>query len=89
MKISKTQILVECAVMMALATVLSLFKVVQLPYGGSVTAASMLPLVVLSYRHGTKWGLGAGICYGIRQQLIDLGTLSYVTTWQSVVAVIL
>ncbi|MCQ2414182.1 MAG: energy-coupled thiamine transporter ThiT, partial [Clostridia bacterium] len=46
-------------------------------------------LVVLSYRHGTKWGLGAGMCYGMLQQLIALGTLSYVTTWQSVVAVIL
>ena len=35
------------------------------------------------------YGLGGALVYGIIQQLLGLSTLSYVTTWQSVVAVIL
>lgn len=85
----KTRKLVECAVFIAIATVLSLIKLVDLPYGGSVTAASMLPMVIIAYRHGLSWGLGSGLVYGAIQQLTGLNTLSYVTTWQSVLAVVL
>lgn len=89
MKISKTRTLVECAIMIALATVLSLIKIIDLPYGGSVTAASMLPIILVAYRHGTGAGLASGLVYGIIQQLLGLNTLSYVTTWQSVIAVVM
>lgn len=81
--------LVESALFIALATVLSLIKLVDLPYGGSVTIACMLPMVLLSYRWGIKWGLGAGLVFGVLQQLLGLNTLSWVTTWQSILAVIL
>lgn len=86
---SVTRKLMESAIMLALATVLSLFKLVELPYGGSVTFASMLPIVVIAYRYGIGWGLLTGLVYGGIQQLLGLHTLSYVTTWQSTVAVIL
>lgn len=89
MKISRTQTMVECAVMIALATVLSLIKVAELPYGGSVTVASMLPVILISYRHGLRWGLGSGLCYAVIQQLLGLSYLSYVSGWQSIVALIL
>lgn len=81
--------LIECAMLIAIATVLSLIKLVDLPYGGSVTAASMLPMVILAYRHGFGWGVGSALVYGALQQLLGLNTLSWVTTWQSVLAVIL
>ncbi len=87
---SKTvRALVESAMMVALATVLSIFKMVDMPYGGSVTIASMLPMIILAYRQGIAWGLGSGLTYAVIQQLLGLNTLSYVTGWQSVVAVIL
>jgi thiamine transporter len=89
MKNNKTRALVECAIFIAIATVLSMFKLLDLPYGGSITMASMLPMVLISYRHGMAKGLTAGLVYGIIQQLLGLNTLSWVTTWQSVVAVIL
>ncbi len=89
MKQNKTKILVECAVFIAIATVLSLFKLLDLPYGGSITLGSMVPMILLSYRHGIFWGLGSGFVYGGIQQLLGFNTLSWVTTWQSVVAVIL
>ncbi len=81
--------LVESAMMIAFATVLSLLKIIELPYGGSVTMASMLPVIILSFRHGIGWGLGSGVAYAALQQLLGLNTLSYVTGWQSVVAIIL
>ena len=84
-----TRALVESAMMVALATVLSIFKIIDLPYGGSVTIASMLPMIILAYRHGLGWGIGAGAVYAVLQQLLGLNTLSYVTGWQSVVAVIM
>ena len=75
--------------MIALGTVLSILKLVEMPYGGSVTLASMLPIVIVAYRHGTKMGMGAGVVFAVIQQLLGLKKLSYFPTWQSVVAVIL
>lgn len=81
--------LTESAVMIALATVLSLIKIIDLPYGGSVTIASMLPIALISYRHGMKWGLISAAVYGVVQQLLGLSTLFWFTSWQSIVAIIL
>ena len=90
MKTAKiTKRLVECSVMIALATVLSMLKLAEMPYGGSVTLASMLPMIVISYRYGMLWGFGAGAVYAAIQQLLGLNNLSYVTGWQSVLAVII
>lgn len=87
--LSPARKLVESAIMLAIATVLSLLKLIDLPYGGSVTVASMLPIIIISYRHNIKWGLLTGLAFGIIQQLLGLKTLSWVTTWQSILAVIL
>ncbi|MBQ4324427.1 MAG: energy-coupled thiamine transporter ThiT [Clostridia bacterium] len=88
MKHTNTQRLVESALMIAVATVLSLFKLAELPYGGSITLASMLPLVILSYRHGLGVGLGSALTYGVLQQLLGLKNLTYFTTPLSVVALV-
>ncbi len=88
-KSNTARALTESAVMIAFAAVLSVFKIVDLPAGGSVTVASMLPVAVISYRHGLGWGFLSSVVYGVLQQLLGLSTLSYVTTWQSIVAVIL
>lgn len=86
--VSQTRKLVESSILVAIATVLSVIPIVSLPYGGSITVASMLPLIIISYRHGLGWGTASGFVYGIIQQLLGLKVLGYVTTWQSVVAVI-
>ncbi|MBR6726756.1 MAG: energy-coupled thiamine transporter ThiT [Clostridia bacterium] len=85
----RTKKMVESALLVAFATVLSLFHIVEMPYGGSVTVASMLPIVLIAYRHGLGWGLGSGVAYAVLQQLLGLKNLSYFTTWQSILAVIL
>ena len=84
--VSTTQRLVLSAMLIAVAAVLSLIKVVDLPYGGSVTPASMLPLVIIAYRFGTPWGLLCGFVYGIIQMLLGLDNFSYVTGAASVIA---
>lgn len=81
--------LVECSLMIALATVLSVFPLFEMPYGGSITLASFLPIVVIAYRHGAKIGLGAAAVASVLQMLLGLKNFSYFTTWQSLVALAL
>ena len=57
----------ECAILVALSFVLSLIKIWQMPLGGNVTLVSMLPVCVISVRHGVKRGLGAAFVYSIFQ----------------------
>ncbi|MBR2313085.1 MAG: energy-coupled thiamine transporter ThiT [Clostridia bacterium] len=85
----QTKKMAEGALMVAFATVLGILPLAQLPYGGSVTVASMLPIILVSYRHGIRWGVGAGFVFGVIQQLLGLSNLSYFTTWQSIVAIVL
>ena len=65
--------MIECAIMIALATVLSMIKLYEAPLGGSVTLLSMLPICVLSIRLGLKWGLTGGFLYAMLQMFLDLG----------------
>jgi thiamine transporter len=67
---SKTRILVECALMIAIGTVLSNIRLFTMPNGGSVTLLSMLPFVLVSFRHGTKWGLFTGFVNSLLQMLL-------------------
>ena len=64
---SRTQILAEIAIFTALSTALSLITFVVFPEGGSVTLASMVPIIWLSLRRGPKIGLFAGTVYGMVQ----------------------
>lgn len=68
-KNSKTRILVEGAIMVALAFVLSCIKVFKLPWGGSITLLSMLPIAIFSIKRGVKAGLFAAFV----SALIQLG----------------
>lgn len=67
---SKTLRLVTSGVFIGLATVLSIIKVFALPFGGSVTLCSMVPILVLSYMYGVKWGLLCGGVYGVLQMIL-------------------
>ena len=80
--------LTECSIMIALSTVLSVLKIIDLPYGGSITAASMLPIVVAVYRHGGIWGIGVALVNSTIQLLFGMNTLSYAVNWQAAVAII-
>lgn len=57
--------------MIALSTVLSQIKILAMPYGGSLTAGSMVPILLVGLRHGTKWGITAGVLTGLLNLIID------------------
>lgn len=67
-------------VMIAMATVLSLFKLFNMPQGGSVTPLSMLPIIVLGYIYGVRWGCFTGMIFGVLQILTG-ATFAGNTLW--------
>lgn len=58
---------IAAAVCIAMSYGLSFVKLFSMPLGGSVTAASMLPLSLFAYLFGPVWGVLAGIVYGFLQ----------------------
>lgn len=70
MKNKQTLILVETAVMVAFAYVLSLFRVVEMPQGGSVSLA-MLPIFVIALRWGGIPGMVAGLLFSATKLLTE------------------
>ena len=74
--------------MIALAVTLSFFPIYEVLMGGSVTFAAMLPIIILAYRHGAKWGFGAAFVFSVLQLLLGLKSLSYGTTALAVISII-
>lgn len=66
--------LTETAVFIALAVALSMVKIFQLPLGGSVTLVSMLPICILSFRYGVKWGFFSSFIYSLFQLMLGITT---------------
>jgi thiamine transporter len=72
--------MIECALMIALATVLSYIPLFSMPWGGSITLCSMAPLVIISLRHGVKWGVGTGLVHGLLQMMLGFQNVLYCQT---------
>ena len=89
MKNNKTYRLVVTAMLIAIATVLNEFAVVQLPYGGGVTIFSQVPIIALGYIFGPAWGLLSGFVMSLLQFLFGLSNLSYVKGFSSYLILIL
>ena len=66
-----TKVLAEVSVMVALSLVLNFIKIYQLPQGGSITLASMVPVLLISFRHGPKVGIFSGVVFGLAQMFLD------------------
>lgn len=52
--------------LLAIAIVLELLSkmfIPEQPFGGQITLVSMLPVVLIAYRHGVKWGFVASVTY--------------------------
>ena len=62
-RLKRVRALCECAIMLALAVVLSYIKFWQLPFDGSITLFSMLPVCLIAIKYGWKWGLGTAFCF--------------------------
>ncbi len=77
----KIRSLTEGALMVAAAQILSLFKLWEMPWGGSVVLA-MVPLILYAVRWGLGSGLAAGLVFGVLQFMLDGG---FAIGWQSMV----
>lgn len=66
-----TKVLAEMAIAIALATVLSYIKIFTMPYGGSVTLGSMVPILLIAFRRDYKVGVITGVIYGFVQMFLD------------------
>lgn len=76
---TKTKRLTESAMLLAVAIVLELVSkmlIPEMPFGGQITLVSMLPVVLISYRHGVKWGLWAGVAYALIEMLLGAKTVA-------------
>ena len=75
MKNIDTKKLTISAIMIALATVLSLIKVWEMPLGGSITLLSMLPICLVAITYGTKWGLACSFVYALGQLALSIAAV--------------
>lgn len=76
---TKTKRITESAMLLAVAIVLELISkmfIPEMPFGGQITLVSMLPVVLISYRHGVKWGLAAGVAYALIEMAIGAKTVA-------------
>ena len=65
-----TKRLVISAVFIAVSIVLNELTPIKFPFGGSVTVFSMVPLALLGWTYGIKWGLVCGAVMGTLDMLI-------------------
>ena len=71
--------LTESAMLLSLALVLELVSKMFIPplaFGGQVTLVSMLPVVLISYRHGVRRGMICGFGLALMEMALGGGTLS-------------
>lgn len=84
----RTSMLVFSAVMIAVGTVLSLFKI-DFIMGGGITVCAMLPLVITAWKYGTRWGVFTAFVFSVIQCLLGLDNVQYATSAGMAFAIIL
>lgn len=77
-KATTTRWIVESAIMLAIATVLS-----ELTFsgpwalGGGITFCSMLPIILISFRYDCKRGLVTGVAFSLLQLILGIHNVQY------------
>lgn len=66
-----TKTIATAAICIALSFALSYIKLFDMPFGGAITLASLLPILVFSYIYGIRRGLMVGLIYGMLQAIQD------------------
>ena len=68
----KKTILPYSVLLMLIALGLSYIEIFKWPFGTFVTLASFVPLLVIVYKYGVKWGLFTGLFFGLIKGGIDV-----------------
>ncbi|MDE7406646.1 MAG: energy-coupled thiamine transporter ThiT [Clostridiales bacterium] len=66
-----TRTITYAAVCVALSFALSYVRLFKMPMGGSITFASMLPLMLFAFMFGSRKGVVVGVIYGLLQAIQD------------------
>lgn len=78
--VKKTNKLVTSAMLIALGTAIAFvceyIPFLNLPFGGTITFASLLPLVLIGYLYGPAWGFGSAFVFSLLQMLIGFRTVA-------------
>ena len=86
----KTAKLTVSAVLIALATALSEIKLPGIwVHGGGITIVSMLPLVLLTNRYGTRYGLVCCLGYSLIQMILGIDNLQWAQSFLMGVGIVL
>ncbi len=72
-----TRTLVIASLCIAISFILSYIRFYRMPYGGSVTPGSMLPIMLFAWYFGPIPGLAVGFVYGLLQFAQDGFNFSY------------
>ncbi|MBZ9606737.1 energy-coupled thiamine transporter ThiT [Clostridium estertheticum] len=65
-----TQMITLVGISLALSTVLQFITIIKLPQGGSITAGSMVPIILISLFYGPEVGFLTGFLFGIINFLV-------------------
>ena len=65
-------VIAECGIFIAMSVALSFLKIEVGALGGSIDFV-MVPLFIICYRHGLKYGIASGMVYGILDCIIGGG----------------
>lgn len=60
------------AISTIIAAICDYIPFLNLPFGGTITIASMLPVIIIAYMYGVKWGLFTGFTYSVVRIVISL-----------------
>lgn len=66
-----TRTITFAAICVALSFALSYVRIFKMPMGGSITLASMLPLMLFAFMFGSRKGILVGLIYGVLQAIQD------------------
>ncbi|MCH5160709.1 MAG: energy-coupled thiamine transporter ThiT [Clostridiales bacterium] len=66
-----TRAVTFAAICVAMSFALSYVRIFKMPMGGSITFASMLPLMIFAFMFGSRKGIMAGLVYGALQAIQD------------------
>ena len=90
------KMLAYAALCIAISFVLSYIRLLKMPQGGSITPASMLPIMMFAYAFGFGPGLVCSMAYGVLQMFQDMyivgwvqATLDYILAFGSLALVAL
>ena len=76
---NQTKRLAESAMLIAIAIVLEVVSklfIPNMPFGGQITIASMLPVILISYRYGMRWGFVSAFAYSFIEILFGIKNVS-------------